>query len=106
MSYNTVSHPFADGNAETVAFLSAVPDIHDQQAGRFGRGSTVYLLVLRIFLIDGNLFIEILYRNEKDRIYAVRILTKVQADNLALPLALLLARTFLPPALLILALKP
>jgi len=30
----------------------------------------------------------------------------VQADNLALPLALLLASTFLPPALLILALKP
>jgi len=29
-----------------------------------------------------------------------------QADNFALPFALLAARTFLPPALLILALKP
>ena len=57
------------------------------------------------FLIDGNFFIYFVPK-QKDRMKAVRILAKVQADNLALPLALLLARTFLPPALLILALKP
>ena len=44
------------------------------------------------------------YSNKKATIH---IAAQVhQADNLALPFALLAARTFLPPALLILALKP
>ena len=90
MSYDAVPNFFADGNSDAVASEIIRQEIHYKVLVAIRFSLSVYF-ILPIYI---NL------HRRKGHIYVT------YADNTFLPFALLAARTFLPPAVAILALNP
>lgn len=108
MPHHAVSHFFGNGDSYSGIRPVIGRDIHDQEPVGSGIPPVVNRLEILVFF-NG---IKILHGKKKGhnlsgkKIAAYTITKICQADNLALPFALLAARTFLPPAVAILARKP
>ena len=97
MPYNTVSDLFGYGNTESVNSMIVFRHIHYKISVGIGFAGMENRLKFFIFTKSFHLITE--SKNKRPHFAAY-------ADNFFLPLALLAANTFLPPGVLILALKP
>ena len=100
MPNHAVADFFTYGNPEQVFILMILQYIHDQIP--VGAGNAFFVNLLELPVLSQRL------RKSHEIVSIEKIghKTAAYADNLFLPFALLAANTFLPPALLILALKP
>ena len=100
MSDYAVSDFFTDGDSKIVHFLIIFQYIHDQIL--VGAGNALFINFLELSVLSQR-FCE---SHKFSPLEKIGHKIAAYADNLFLPFALLAAKTFLPPALLILALKP
>ena len=100
MPNHAVADFFTYGNPEQVFILMILQYIHDQIP--VGAGNAFFVNLLELPVLSQRL------RKSHEIVSIEKIghKTAAYADNTFLPFALLAARTFLPPAVLILDLKP